>query len=111
MASDPILEGFWRQVVEDWANVERHQHFLDYCQQSDQLVEAATRYRQISSNVDREPVARQRLAAISILALAKLEASRTPAPQAKRHATAILAFALLLATLVAVLIRLGSGLE
>jgi hypothetical protein len=75
--TDPILEAHWKAVLDDWDSDRPHGAFLEYCEKSDQLLEAAVRYRGMSGDRTRGPSADKRLTAISMLALAKLESART----------------------------------
>jgi hypothetical protein len=101
--TDPALEAHWKTVLDDWDNDTAHGSFLEYCQKSDQLLEAAVRYRGMSGDRVRGPSADKRLAAISLLALAKLEASRT-VPRASFPSTSTLVLVLFfVASLVALL--------
>lgn len=111
MASAPDVEALWKRTIDDWENEKVHGALLEYCDRTNQLVEAAVRYRGMSADRDRSERAEKQLKAISVLALARLEATRTSRKQANRHATRIVAFVLLLAALAATLIRMGSLLE
>lgn len=75
--TDPILEARWKAVLDDWENDAAHGAFLQYCDTSDQLLEAAVRYRGMAGDRRRGASADKKLAAISLLAIAKLEAQRT----------------------------------
>lgn len=74
---DPTLEGHWKIVLDDWENDAAHGAFLEYCQKSDQLLEAAVRYRGMAGDRSRGPSADKRLGAISLLAISKLESARS----------------------------------
>jgi hypothetical protein len=75
--TDPVLDSLWKKVLDDWESDATHGTFLEYCQKSDQLLEAAVRYRGMAGDRTRGPSAEKRLSAISLLAVANLEASRT----------------------------------
>jgi len=96
--TDPVLEALWKKVLDDWESDVMHGSFLEYCQKSDQLLEAAVRYKGMAGDRTRGPSAEKRLAAISLLAVAKLEASRAP-PRSPMSRTS---------TLVVVLFFVGS---
>lgn len=99
MMSDPALEALWKNVVDRWDDDKAHAAFLEHCQRADQLAEAATRYRGMTGDRDRGPSAEKRLGAITALAIARLEASRTVAPAARGRAVSVgLLVVLLLAT-------------
>ncbi len=42
--SDPTLEALWKNVVDNWDNDSAHAQFLQHCQSTEQLAEAAARY-------------------------------------------------------------------
>jgi hypothetical protein len=76
--SDPALEGHWKKVLDDFADETRHGAFLEYCRATNQLLEAAVRYRGMAGDRDRVARARQGLTAVSLLAVAALDQHRTP---------------------------------
>ncbi len=82
--ADAALEALWKNVLDHWDEERAHGAFLELCQTTDQLAEAAARYRGMKGDRDRSAVAEKRLAGIAIVALAKLEATRSPAPRAGR---------------------------
>lgn len=65
---DPVLEGLWKQVHDDWDNDRAHEAFLQHCHESSQLGEAAARYRPFRDDEIRGPRAKKRLEAIALLA-------------------------------------------
>ncbi len=91
--ADPAFEALWKSVLDRWDEDRAHGAFLDYCGATDQLAEAAARYRGMKGDRDRSTVAEKRLAGIAIVALAKLEATRSPAPPRRRIGNLILAAA------------------
>ncbi len=96
--TDPGLEPLWKNVLERWDSDAAHRAFLDYCQAHDALVEAAVRYRGMTGDRERGPEAERRLKGVTVLALARLEAARTPPSGARREASRILLGVLFLAT-------------
>lgn len=91
---DAAFEALWKSVLDRWEDERTHGAFLDYCQATDQLAEAAARYRGMKGDRDRSAVAEKRLAGIAIVALAKLHATRSPpAPPGRRIGALILALA------------------
>jgi hypothetical protein len=82
--ADAAFEALWKSVLDRWDDERVHGAFLDYCQISDQLAEAAARYRGMKGDRDRSAVAEKRLAGIAVVALAKLHATRSPAPRPGR---------------------------
>ena len=97
--ADAAFEALWKNVLDHWDEDRAHGAFLELCQATDQLAEAAARYRGMKGDRDRSAVAEQRLAGIAIVALAKLESTRSKAPRARRLGSFILAGALGLASI------------
>jgi hypothetical protein len=92
--ADAAFEALWKNVLDRWDDDRAHGGFLEHCQLTDQLAEAAARYRGMKGDRERGGAAEKRLAGVAIVALAKLEATRTP-PHSSRSRTG----ALVLATL------------
>ncbi len=76
-AVDPALETLWKHVLDHWDNDAAHHAFLDFCQSHEVLDAAAVRYRGMKGDRDRGPSAEKRLTAVLILAMSKLEVSRS----------------------------------
>lgn len=74
---DPTLDALWKNVLDRWENDAAHQAFLNHCQASDALDEAAMRYRGMKGDHERGPGAEKRLTAVLMLAMSKLEVTRT----------------------------------
>jgi hypothetical protein len=74
---DPALEALWKNVLDRWEHDAAHHAFLDHCQRHDALDDAATRYRGMKGDHERGPIAEKRLKAVLMLAMSKLEASRS----------------------------------
>ena len=91
--ADAAFEALWKSVLDRWDDDRTHGAFLDYCGASEQLAEAAARYRGRKGDRYRSEVAEKRLAGIAIVALAKLEATRSPAPRPRSVGNLILAAA------------------
>jgi len=91
--AEPAFEALWKSVLDRWDEDRAHGAFLDYCGATDQLAEAAARYRGMKGDRDRSAVAEKRLAGIAIVALAKLEATRSPTPRRRSTGSLILATA------------------
>lgn len=102
---DAAFEALWKNVIDRWDDERAHGAFLELCQATDQLPEAAARYRGMKGDRARSAIAEKQLAAIATIALAKLEATRSKAPPARRVGALILAaaFGLASATIVAYL--------
>lgn len=75
--TDPALEALWKHVLDNWGNDAAHHAFLDFCQSHEALDEAAVRYRGMKGDRDRGPGAEKRLTAVLMLAMSKLEVSRS----------------------------------
>jgi hypothetical protein len=81
--ADSTLEILWKHALDHWDNDAAHRAFLEHCQKSDQLVEAAVRYRGMKGDHARGALAETKLTAITALAFARLELARTP--ERKKH--------------------------
>lgn len=103
---DAAFEALWKSVLDRWDEDRAHGAFLEYCQATDQLAEAAARYRGMTGDRDRSAAAEKRLAGIAIVALAKLHATRSPPRPGRRTGALVLAgcFGLAAAGLLAYLI-------
>ena len=107
--SDPALEALWKHVLDHWDEDKAHGAFLEYCQKQGQLGEAAARYRGMTGDRDRAEVAKKRLNGVAILAMATLEASRTPEPHVKRQMGSLVLVVFFAAATLALLAYLGLG--
>lgn len=97
---DAAFEALWKNVLNRWEEERAHGAFLEHCQETNQLAEAAARYRGMKGDRERGAVAEKRLAGVAIVALAKLEATRTrPHSAGSRMGALLLATAFGLATL------------
>ena len=105
---DPAFDALWKSVLDRWSEDRAHGAFLEYCDATDQLAEAAARYRGMKGDRDRSEIAEKRLAAIAIVAIAKLEATRSPARQGARNGGYLLLAAALGAGLVGLVAYLWS---
>jgi hypothetical protein len=76
-APDPALDALWKNVLDHWDNDAAHHAFLQFCQSQEALDEAAVRYRGMKGDRDRGPGADKRLTAVLMLAMSKLEVSRS----------------------------------
>jgi hypothetical protein len=97
--SDAAFEALWKNVLDHWDEDRAHGAFLEHSQRSDQLAEAAARYRGMKGDRDRSAMAQKQLAGLAIVALAKLEATRSQAPTPRRTGRLILAASFGLATI------------
>ena len=85
------VEELWAAVLDRWTDEKAHGAFLEYCRRTENLAEAAKRYRieagLVSGSAYRDAghaeLAKKKLAAITVIALADLEAKRTDKSAAK----------------------------
>ena len=82
---DPAFEALWKSVLDRWQDERAHGAFLEYCQETSQLAEAAARYRGMKGDRDRSAAAEKRLAGIAVVALAQLHSTRSPAARPGRR--------------------------
>ncbi len=76
--ADNALDTLWKHALDHWDDEAAHRAFLEHCRHHDRLVEAAVRYRGMKADHLRGELAEKKLAAITALALARLESARTP---------------------------------
>ncbi len=76
--ADSALETLWKNALDHWDDEAAHRAFLEHCRHYDQLVEAAVRYRGMKGDHARGELAEKKLAAITAMALARLEGARSP---------------------------------
>ncbi len=76
--TDPVLDALWKKVTADFDDDRAHLAFIEHCQNTQQLLEAAVRYRGMAGDHARGAQAERRLASIAALALAGLETTRMP---------------------------------
>ncbi len=88
---DAVFEALWKNVLDEWDEERPHRTFLELCEATDQLAEAAARYRGMKGDRERSGVAEQRLAFIAMVALAKLETTRSKPPRTRRASHWLLA--------------------
>jgi hypothetical protein len=98
VVSDPVLEALWKNVVDRWDDDAAHRAFIEHCERSEKLAEAAARYRGMSGDRQRGEQAQKRLGAIAAVAMAKLETLRT---REKRAPSRAAAYALIMIFIVA----------
>ena len=101
--SDPALEALWKNALDNWDNDAAHHAFLDFCQRHEALDEAAVRYRGMKGDRDRGPGADKRLTAVLMLAMSKLEVSRS---EPKAASSALIKLVLILFFLIGSLVVL-----
>jgi hypothetical protein len=100
---DASLDILWQHVLDHWDDEAPHRAFLAQAEATGRLVDAAARYRAVSTELARGPMAKRQLAAVTALALLRLEASRSVAPPRRRRPSALWALLVLLAAGIVVL--------
>jgi hypothetical protein len=101
---DPAFEALWAHVLAHWDDDKAHAAFLEHCQEQDRLLAAAKRYRGLKGSPQHDAQAERRLAAVAILAMARLDRSRTNTQGAKRQAGRLVALLFLVAAVTGLLI-------
>ena len=101
------FEALWAHVLEHWDDDKAHLAFLEHCQVHDQLLPAAKRYRELAQSPSHETQATRRLTAISLLAMARMEQTRSGPVAAKRQAGRLVALIFLVALVTSLLIFYG----
>lgn len=103
----PAFEALWAHVLEHWEDDKAHLAFLEHCQAHDQLPPAARRYRELSDSAAHQTQATRQLNAITLLALARMERTRSGPIFAKRQAGRLVALIFLVAMATSLLIFYG----
>ncbi len=82
--ADESLNELWQRVLDDWGSDKAHAGFIEYCRRTQRLAEAATRYRVEADaaggayrDAGHVEAAKKRLGAITVLAMAELQATQT----------------------------------
>jgi len=94
---DAALEALWKNALDHWDDDRAHAAFLEHCQRTGQLAEAAARYRGMKGDRIRGPSAEKRLQGVATLAVLALEASRSSPRESGRSSTALVLVVLFLA--------------
>ena len=105
--TDPALEALWKQVLDRWDDDKAHGAFLEHCRTTDQLVEAAVRYRGMAGDRKRGESAQKRLQGVAILAMSELESARTTHPPGRSRLGSLLLMAFFLAASITLLLYLN----
>jgi hypothetical protein len=104
MTPDASLEALWKNALDSWEDDRTHAVFLEHCQRTGQLAEAAARYRGMTGDRSRGPTAEKRLQGVATLAVLALEASRTSPAASRKSASALVLAVLFLAGAVALML-------
>lgn len=84
LASADPLEALWLHTLEHWDAEASHEALLAQAGAVGRLGDLARRYRERRDEPERAPRVQRQLAAITALALGRLEAERTPPPKPRR---------------------------
>jgi hypothetical protein len=98
-AKDPVLEALWTRVTSAWDDEAAHATLLDHAVRSQRLPEIAGRYRSLSEDPDKAPVAKKKLDGIVIAATQMLVSMKTPKPEKVPLPITLTAFAICLVML------------
>lgn len=79
--TDEQQDLLWKRVVERWEDPTTHGAFLEHCQRTRALSDAAARYRGMVGDRDRGPDAQRRLQGVVLLATQAMMADRTQPPR------------------------------
>ncbi len=104
---DPALEALWKNALDRWDEDAPHAAFLEHCQRTGQLAEAAARYRGMKGDHTRGASAEKRLQGVAALAVLALEASRTPQSENSRQGSRLVLAVLFLAATIALALYLS----
>lgn len=104
---DAALEALWKNTLDRWDDERAHSAFLEHCQRTHQLDEAAVRYRGMSADRTRSEIAKKRLEGIALLALAQLEMLRGERPREPGRALSYILIALFTAATLLVLLYMA----
>jgi hypothetical protein len=104
---DPVLDALWKKALDDWESDAAHGAFMEHCQATGQLLEAAVRYRGMAGDHMRGASAEKRLKGIALLAIARLESERTPEPKGGSNAARLVLIVFFIAATAALALVLG----
>jgi hypothetical protein len=107
MASVAALDTLWKHTLDHWEDEAAHRAFLEYCREHDQLALAAVRYRGMKGDHQRGALAEKKLMAITALALARLESTRSPDRRKPSRAVGYALVVLFIAATIGLLAYLG----
>ena len=104
-----VSEALWNKVEEAFEQDEPHAVYLAHCHKTDQLPEAARRYRALKEGLPQDDPKRakidKRLAAVAFMAMASLDEKRTAAPNPRARTLFTVLAALIMAAAMIGLIR------
>jgi hypothetical protein len=94
---DAALEALWKHVVDNWDDDKPHGAFLEHCRQTNQLAEAAARYRGMTGDRVRGAAAQKRLEGVAVLAMTALESTRSASVTQRGSGSSLVVLVLLAA--------------
>jgi hypothetical protein len=79
-SNDPALDALWKRVLDAWDDDATHAAVLEYALRAQALPEIAGRYRALSDDPERGPIAKKKIDGIVIAATQMLLSMKTPKP-------------------------------
>ncbi|HEY8038878.1 MAG TPA: hypothetical protein VIF15_03760 [Polyangiaceae bacterium] len=79
-AKDPVLDALWKRVLEAWDEDKPHAALLEHALRSEALPQIAGRYRALTDDPEKGPLAKKKLDAIVMAATQMLMSMKTPKP-------------------------------
>jgi phage terminase large subunit-like protein len=76
--ADAGFEALWQRVLEDWDDDKPHAALIEFALRTEQLPEAASRYRALKNDPAKAERAQKRLDAIVVAATALMMSMKTP---------------------------------
>jgi hypothetical protein len=76
--ADAGFEALWQRVLDDWDDDKPHAALIEFALRTEQLPEAASRYRALKNDPARAARAQKRLDAIVVAATALMMSMKTP---------------------------------
>ena len=101
---DPAFVTLWQHVLDHWDDDRAHTAFLEHCRHHDLLLPAAVHYRKMNELPGKTEQAEQRLKAVTLLAMARLERQKSGEVAAKRQAGKLVIIIFLLSAAAGLLI-------
>ena len=98
--SDPAFEALWNRVLERWDDDKTHGAFLEHTVRTQQLAEAAARYRALRDDLAKGERARKRLEAVATTAVHLMMATKTAPQRRGNRLITLVAFVLCVAAMI-----------
>jgi hypothetical protein len=77
---DAVLEALWTRVLEAWSDERVHTAVLDHAIRTEALPEIAGRYRALTADPEKGPLAKAKLDAVVVAATNMLWSTKMPVP-------------------------------